>query len=1309
MAVEDPTKKQTEQVDPKVAEILGLEDSFDLDQEEYITLLREKMTELDMKSSQVSSKGGDTKKISESQSLLIDEFKRVKKLKGSTFTAPKKTVNADSFFGKKKEDQNKGPAQKPITDAAKLLPASGSAITKYQKLEKLKVAEKKEEDTPEEKSTDKVSDKVSDLEKFLNNDLLGIVKEIRKLTEDILSILTKQSSVDKKGSELFRRESEKKGKKSKEDKLESKEEKKGLGLIEKVTKPFTSIFDTIQNFIMNVLMGSLVNWLFTVLKNPRMLLKPVQGLIDGIVGFFNNVIQFIDNMVVQPVRSFIDTINSALNGFIDILNGALKILPGSPQIGNVNLPNIPEPPELKGPDITGERAQKEQEQKPQGPPVNLKYTGGEINQTIQQKTTGGIIESLKSAPVIQKTTGGPISAQTAEQKRRWSFNDQVSKEGGNVSSRTTSFDVSGLGPDKHLTALSTGEYVLKKGAADWLGGPAYLDGINKMFGGSEQRKVASLGDVKIKAMNTGGQVGAPPSTSLTANVNTGNVFSPTKYNQGTKNTNHIVVGNNPPKSYTLRYKQEGTKFTVKQINKIVKQGWNLLSGRDDDLIGVNPISSEGKSVLSSANVRNYFEDLYKTANNMKNVTGDINVQNRVKQQLKNVKVNLDKDAEIAYWYNQSYQTHYNDWRKKGISHDQASQMAASAATQFAISKSAKGSKGSWLPGSSQSGAPESLRNVEVESNITSPSADSPGSSESSDAPITYATFAGDNASAEYVNYIKSQPTQSLAPNPPPAATTTPGPKGGPSDRGRVGSNSNVSQHPVARYLRSLSNNPFNLTSRRSGQFGRYAAPSQQIKTPSTAPKSPAPALSPSPSSPSSRPLSKSSIPTKPTATPTLDPKLTPMQNWAKLHPTLASKVKPGQSGYDEIQKVISPSSPTAPKIDSATGNVVRTTTDAPAAPKIDSASGNVVKTTTDAPAPPKSMGGPSSRQQGMSKLAGMALNHQNNREAQRASEQRTRLGVQKVNGRYVNMGVSDKAVGSNPWWQIWNKKGATAERKKKQEALAKSLADRLNVQEGLNKPKSTSPTKPAAGRTPLSTLGSASATSQSSPSTSIQPTKKEDQRRPGETPMQQWARLFPDMAAQVRPGQSGYEEIAAMRSKSSPSAPSIDPATGLPIKRTTDAPPPPSIDPATGLPIKRTTDAPPPPKTSTPSTSLSPTAPKVASTPFSTRNGFGVSAASNAAKASVANVTAPSTAAQPSTTPIAPSNITSPTKPNIPGPPESKPNISMMPLPSASKNSKPAGSGSSTGSSTPKVVFSSFNTSEPSIVSVASIYNIWGM
>ena len=67
-------------------------------------------------------------------------------------------------------------------------------------------------------------------------------------------------------------------------------------------------------------------------------------------------------------------------------------------------------------------------------------------------------------------------------------------------------------------------------------------------------------------------------------------------------------------------------------------------------------------------------------------------------------------------------------------------------------------------------------------------------------------------------------------------------------------------------------------------------------TPAAPSSSPAPAA-PSSAAPSSTPAKSKAAPTKPDDS---DAKLTNMQKWAKANPTLASKVKQGQSGYDEI-------------------------------------------------------------------------------------------------------------------------------------------------------------------------------------------------------------------------------------------------------------------------------------------------------------------------------------------------------------------------------------------------------------------------
>ncbi len=74
-----------------------------------------------------------------------------------------------------------------------------------------------------------------------------------------------------------------------------------------------------------------------------------------------------------------------------------------------------------------------------------------------------------------------------------------------------------------------------------------------------------------------------------------------------------------------------------------------------------------------------------------------------------------------------------------------------------------------------------------------------------------------------------------------------------------------------------------------------------VKPTPAPPKLPEPSSSSQGSSSSPAPAAPSkpaSTPAKPSSTP--DTKLTDMQKWAKANPNLASRVKPGQSGYDEI-------------------------------------------------------------------------------------------------------------------------------------------------------------------------------------------------------------------------------------------------------------------------------------------------------------------------------------------------------------------------------------------------------------------------
>ena len=91
----------------------------------------------------------------------------------------------------------------------------------------------------------------------------------------------------KNKKESLRKQSEVQKGKSKESALEEKESKTPK-LIEKITKPFTSLFDTIKNFLLNVLLGTAAVWLISIFQDPQKILKPIQGVLNGIFGFFNN-------------------------------------------------------------------------------------------------------------------------------------------------------------------------------------------------------------------------------------------------------------------------------------------------------------------------------------------------------------------------------------------------------------------------------------------------------------------------------------------------------------------------------------------------------------------------------------------------------------------------------------------------------------------------------------------------------------------------------------------------------------------------------------------------------------------------------------------------------------------------------------------------------------------------------------------------------------------------------------------------------------------------------------------------------------
>ena len=239
---------------------------------------------------------------------------------------------------------------------------------------------------------------------------------------------------------------------------------------------------------MNVLVGSLLNWLISIFQDPRKLLQPIQDLLDGIFNFFNNIIDWMDNTFVNPIRYLINAVNSGISGFINVLNDALSLIPGASPIDAPKIPNIPEPPKLESPDIVGKNDNKK----------------NELPTSTQPLNKGGSVVGLNNKD--KNITNQNITNNLTEKNEEHNVYDSISDKGGKVS-QNTGLTIKGLEPDTQLTALTKDEYVLVPGAAKALG-ISNLNALNEKYAGSSANKnvFSTLGNAQVLKKQGGGGI-----------------------------------------------------------------------------------------------------------------------------------------------------------------------------------------------------------------------------------------------------------------------------------------------------------------------------------------------------------------------------------------------------------------------------------------------------------------------------------------------------------------------------------------------------------------------------------------------------------------------------------------------------------------------------------------------------------------------------------------------------------------------------------------------------------------------------------
>ena len=211
----------TETIDARILRLIGLEDTFDLDYDTYLTLLKEAMVKGRMPKTTIPS---------EEVELLTDEWKRVKTKKDKgRFKVKKKKITATSLNIGSIRPRLKG------IDASKLLPAAqtGGAAGGF--------------DIGE--SFSKIAESVTSIAKTLS--------EKNKLSK-------KESEFDRRAEETEKRKLQKKNLKKSFSKM--------AGLAQKVMQPVQSLLDKIINYFVMIFLGrvviKLIDW-FSDEKNQE--------------------------------------------------------------------------------------------------------------------------------------------------------------------------------------------------------------------------------------------------------------------------------------------------------------------------------------------------------------------------------------------------------------------------------------------------------------------------------------------------------------------------------------------------------------------------------------------------------------------------------------------------------------------------------------------------------------------------------------------------------------------------------------------------------------------------------------------------------------------------------------------------------------------------------------------------------------------------------------------------------------------------------------------------------------------------------
>ena len=392
------------------------------------------------------------------------------------------------------------------------------------KLAKLLPSSSSNDVSPEDVKPDTQAEMGSDegkkdrIVQFLNVDVKDKLEEINDSLVEIKGVVTTQGDLADDRDESLRQSILSDRKKQREDKLEKKEKSVGDKMLDSVTKPVGNFLNKLVKFVMMTFVGSVINRVMTLLKDPAQLLDPIKRFFNLIIGMVNVVMKGLWQITGAPLNFIIGGINNGVKFLLDSLNkatGLLKI----PPVKAPEIPLVPGPPEFQFIPLS-ETAQAKNEA------VGM-AGGGEVPEVEGEPGVDGEfgiagapgVDGLDGigtvgkdgadgiSPIVKPKGfgGGGYAAPYPTNNLLGMGHNVIDTAPGNIMGYNKGGKVPGSGDKDTVPAMLTpGEFVMSKGAVDQIGADNLM-AMNKAGGGTNVPKM-----MKFAGGGVVPEIGTPP-------------------------------------------------------------------------------------------------------------------------------------------------------------------------------------------------------------------------------------------------------------------------------------------------------------------------------------------------------------------------------------------------------------------------------------------------------------------------------------------------------------------------------------------------------------------------------------------------------------------------------------------------------------------------------------------------------------------------------------------------------------------------------------------------------------------------------